>query len=289
MPELINPYLTCDRWIRGNIHTHTTASDGKSDPQDVVDWYAAHGYDFLIITDHNLVLALDGLDSRGMLLVRGEELTASCSHVLGLGIQETLPRGESTQEQIDLVNEAGGLAVVCHPYWMGLSPQDIEPLHGYFGIELFNRVCFRLNGKGDSVAWWDTLLSKGKRSWGLAVDDCHDLEIDAGHGWLMVAARENTWPALREALSQGSFAASSGPRFDRISVLDREVTISAAGWTQARFIGQDGRVLHDCGAGSAVPAPDFSFVLPETEPFVRVEISDEQGLRAWSQPFWMSA
>lgn len=43
------------RWFRGNVHTHTLWSDGDSAPEAVVDWYAAHGYDFLVISDHNIL------------------------------------------------------------------------------------------------------------------------------------------------------------------------------------------------------------------------------------------
>ena len=35
------------RWFKGNIHTHTTESDGDETPQKVVRWFRRHGYDFL--------------------------------------------------------------------------------------------------------------------------------------------------------------------------------------------------------------------------------------------------
>lgn len=43
------------RWLRGNTHTHTLWSDGDAPPETVVAWYADHGYDFLVLSDHNLV------------------------------------------------------------------------------------------------------------------------------------------------------------------------------------------------------------------------------------------
>ena len=42
-------------WLRGNTHTHTNQSDGDSSPADVVRWYEEHGYDFLVITDHDRI------------------------------------------------------------------------------------------------------------------------------------------------------------------------------------------------------------------------------------------
>src|SRR2546427_11893040 len=39
-------------WLRGNLHAHTTYSDGVKTPQELLAEYEALGYDFLAITDH---------------------------------------------------------------------------------------------------------------------------------------------------------------------------------------------------------------------------------------------
>jgi predicted metal-dependent phosphoesterase TrpH len=44
------------RWLKGNTHTHTTYSDGDSSPETVVDWCVDHGYDFIFLTDHNVII-----------------------------------------------------------------------------------------------------------------------------------------------------------------------------------------------------------------------------------------
>lgn len=43
------------RWLRGNTHTHTLWSDGDAPPETAIAWYVDHGYDFLVLSDHNLV------------------------------------------------------------------------------------------------------------------------------------------------------------------------------------------------------------------------------------------
>ena len=43
------------RWWKGNTHTHTFWSDGKDYPEMVVDWYKQHGYNFLTLSDHNIL------------------------------------------------------------------------------------------------------------------------------------------------------------------------------------------------------------------------------------------
>ena len=39
-------------WFRGNLHTHTTVSDGRKTPDETAAIYRAAGYDFLALTDH---------------------------------------------------------------------------------------------------------------------------------------------------------------------------------------------------------------------------------------------
>ena len=83
-------------WRRGNIHTHTTESDGDAEPEKVVEWYKNHGYDFLALTDHNHLTILDygakHKDTKGLLMIPSEELTVRTDrtripvHLGGIGI-----------------------------------------------------------------------------------------------------------------------------------------------------------------------------------------------------------
>ncbi len=43
------------RWWKGNLHTHTLWSDGNDFPEMVADWYVEHGYNFLALSDHNIL------------------------------------------------------------------------------------------------------------------------------------------------------------------------------------------------------------------------------------------
>ncbi len=51
------------RWYKGNTHTHTVNSDGDSTPDEVVRWYREHGYQFLVLTDHNFLTSVEGLNA----------------------------------------------------------------------------------------------------------------------------------------------------------------------------------------------------------------------------------
>src|SRR5437879_10394994 len=46
-------------WWKGNLHTHSLWSDGDDYPEMIVDWYKQHGYQFLALSDHNILLQGD--------------------------------------------------------------------------------------------------------------------------------------------------------------------------------------------------------------------------------------
>lgn len=87
------------RWYKGNTHTHTLNSDGDSSPEDVVKWYREHGYNFLVLTDHDSITEVETLSSKNgkegsFLVIRGEEVTDRFDkkpyHVNGFGIQSVV-------------------------------------------------------------------------------------------------------------------------------------------------------------------------------------------------------
>ena len=87
------------RWYKGNTHTHTLNSDGDSTPDEVVRWYREHGYHFLVLTDHNYLTGVDGLNALHgaadkFLVMKGEEVTDRFGdhllHVNGLDVERTV-------------------------------------------------------------------------------------------------------------------------------------------------------------------------------------------------------
>jgi len=49
------PADAAPRWWKGNLHTHTFWSDGDDFPEMVAEWYRTHDYNFLALTDHNVL------------------------------------------------------------------------------------------------------------------------------------------------------------------------------------------------------------------------------------------
>src|SRR5687767_9105455 len=43
------------QWFKGNLHTHSFWSDGDEYPEMIMDWYKSHGYNFIALSDHNIL------------------------------------------------------------------------------------------------------------------------------------------------------------------------------------------------------------------------------------------
>lgn len=144
----------------GNLHLHTTYSDGAQ-LHDVIAASAIRaGLDFIVVTDHNvLVQGVEGYyrtaDGRQVLLLTGEEVhdmqrEPQRNHLLVYGTgQELAPVAQNRPPQplLDAVNAAGGCAFLAHPIdravpWVrerSYSWVDWD-IHGYTGIELWNAM-----------------------------------------------------------------------------------------------------------------------------------------------------
>lgn len=273
-------------WLRGNLHTHTTASDGPLSPQDTVRRYAALGYDFLVLSDHDGITPLDELDPCGMVLIRGNEITAGGVHMLHVAPQSLIAPNPDRQKVLDAIALDGGFAVMCHPNWemhYNHCPQEkLEALKGYAGIEIFNGVTSWCEGNPLATDRWDRLLSIGRRVWGFANDDCHIPE-DHGVGWSMVQAETRTPEAIVTALKNGRFYASTGVTIDHIAVEDRAITVRAPGASRISVYGDHGR------RPGLINGPAITFPIPDDPSFsyVRFECFGQADGRAWTQPFFL--
>src|SRR5688572_7579106 len=118
--HLDSPYpasIEGTRWLRGNLHTHSTRSDGRIPPQEVIRRYADLGYDFLALSDHDVVSDYTDLDPCGMVLLAANEVSGGSPHVLDIGAAR-LPSAHATQQQVlDHITVAGGFSILCHPSW----------------------------------------------------------------------------------------------------------------------------------------------------------------------------
>lgn len=284
---LQNPYVTGGvSWVQGNLHTHTAGSDGTRPAQEIVDDYAARGYGFLMLSDHDRLTDLGTLSSRGMALLRGSEISAHGPHLLHLNARRLVPPHEDRQKVITAIRSQRGLAVACHPNWQehfNHCPQaSLAAWRGYAGLEIYNGVIRRLPGSPLATDRWDMLLAAGRRLWGFANDDSHRPE-DVGLAWNMAQCRARTPQAVLAALAAGSFYASTGVCIETIAVHGRTLHVAAPN-------AQRLAVVSDYGKREAqADGQSITFHVPDGAPYhyLRVECFGSGESMAWTQPFFV--
>jgi hypothetical protein len=296
------------RYFRGNTHTHTTESDGDSPPDVVARWYRDHGYDFLVLSDHNKLTdpKRTGVGSDTFLLITGEELTVrylgTPVHVNGLNIPAVIeprqPWGirRTLQANIDAVRQVGGVPHVNHPNWKwAFGDEILADIENNRLLEIFNG-CPDSNNDGDAFhpsmeVVWDRLLTLGQRVYGIAVDDAHHFKdfapsrMNPGRGWVAVKAQRLEASEIMRALDEGQFYASTGIVLDDVVVTPQrlEIRIRANEGERFRthFIGGGGRLLAVSTENPAI------YDLAGPEQYVRADVYDAAGRIAWVQPTFL--
>jgi len=309
-------------WFKGNTHTHTLNSDGDSTPDEVVRWYRERGYHFLVVTDHNLVTPVDGLNAvfafEGRFLVipgeeisdvvpsgAGEDAPGIPVHVNALGTRTAiLPAGgatvaEALQRDVAAVEAAGVPVQINHPnFGWAIAQADLPPSSRPLLLEIFNGhpQVNNLGGNGTLPAeeLWDVWLSAGRKVFGVASDDTHHLKrpwdrraASPGRGWVVVRAATLSADTILGALGRGEFYASTGVELADWQVSPEGVSVAIATRPDdltrfcIEFIGKGGRVLRQTDGS------DASYQFTGDEGYVRVRVTDSNGQRAWTQPYFL--
>jgi hypothetical protein len=290
-----NPLKQTGRWYRGNTHSHSTESDGRLPIAERFAAYREAGYDFLVLTDHRKVSDVSAHSASDFLAISGSEVHPAnpyggdTYHIVAINIHERINCAQlHPNAVIEEIKQQGGEAVLCHPYWCGHTIVDYLPLRGYFAVEVYNDTCMGI-GKGFSEEAWDGLLDKAGPVFGIAADDAHGTVHDCFHGWVMVRARELTIEAIMDAFRAGAFYSTLGPEILDLDLVEtngqRKVKIKCSPAKAVFFKGQRSR-------GKRLVAPEGEFLTegeydaPASARYVRVEVIDEQGKKAWSNPLF---
>ena len=216
-------------WYKGNTHTHTLESDGDSSPEYVAQWYQEHGYNFLVLSDHNVFTdpgRLTHLTDSAFILISGEELSTQYEglpvHVNGLNLPGIVdPRTGSMmvatiQANVDAVREAEGVPHINHPNqaW-SFGAVELAQIENDRLLEIYNGYTGANNEGGGGFPSleeiWDMLLTGGKRIYGIAVDDAHHFQgefsaarSNPGRGWIAVRARSLDTAEIMRQLEAGT-------------------------------------------------------------------------------------
>ena len=296
-------------WYKGNLHAHTLNSDGDSTPDAVVTWYRERGYQFLVLTDHNYLTSVTGLNALHgaddkFLVVKGEEVTDRFGdkpiHINGLDVDRLIqpPGGKSVvdmvQRMVDAIRDARGVPSINHPnFGWAISPDELGQIQRTRLFEVFNGHPTVNNLGGGGVPGleetWDRILSSGKMLYGIAVDDAHSFKRPddptvprPGTGWVYVRSDRLEPRALVEAVERGDFYSTTGVELRSVESSSTGLAIEVKAQVSSRyriqFIGRHGRVL------SEQTTPTASYAFKGDEGYVRAKVIESNGKVAWIQP-----
>lgn len=102
-----------------DMHLHTRGSfDCLSDPRAVVETALARGLDRVCITDHNEIDAALALKREypDVVIVGEEVKTAERVDIIGLFLEEKIPKGTPARQTCERIREQGGIVYVPHPF-----------------------------------------------------------------------------------------------------------------------------------------------------------------------------
>ena len=292
MPAIQSTYRESGEWLRGNLHSHTTVSDGTRPAEEVIADYEQRGYDYLAISDHDqFVDPADYRDSTDLILLPAVEVTARGPHILHVGATEPVTPDENRQNVLNSIAEQGAFSVLNHPNWQSHynhCPQDLmESLDGYAGIEIYNGVIERLEGIPLATDRWDRLLSQGRKIWGFGTDDAHAPQ-DVALAWSVVQVDSREVGAIIESLRAGRFYASTGVTISEITSTDTEISIATENAQRIRLVSDLGVIQ------KTEDTPSATFRLPDDlvnrakATYARIECYGPGGRMAWTQPFFLS-
>jgi hypothetical protein len=304
------------RFLKGQLHLHSNNSgDSRTPPDEVARWYAAHGYDFIVFTDHNRVT--DGLDVGDMLVLPGMEITLNVDdcvppadgsfcplHVNALFVDPAAPqprlpppadhrRETLYRHGLAIADSLSALAQLNHPNFHYAADAELVAALARDRILLLEvaNLAIDSNNEGDAThpsteAIWDAVLRTGARVWGTATDDAHhydDADSVRAAGELafegdrgwVMVRARRDTAAIRDALARGDFYATSGALLDDVECSDKGLRIEARD-PEARVI---------CVANGRPTAPlRGPITCARDRGYVRARIYDSAKRIAWTQP-----
>lgn len=299
-------------WLKGNLHTHTTNSDGELPPERVAQAYKERGYQFLCFSDHNIFTAYPELNEKDkFLMMPGFEASLrnpkSPEKVMHVNVlckndqydfeQDEMFDIKTAEESLEFLRRHAdnNILVLNHPYWSALEWDEIIDLPGITCMEVYNHASEWMDLLGDDAREWDALLKKGKRFWGLATDDSHNgyvhrdgwpfhlIENDSFGGFIVVKAKAFTQESIIEAIETGSFYASMGPEIHDFYVEDGVASVKCSPCERICLSGNHGKVMRALG----VDLMEGQIPLKGNEEYVRVQCVDKYGRIAYSNPIFL--
>lgn len=299
------PFCRPGQFWRGNLHTHSTLSDGHRSPQEVCRFYETSGYDFLALTEHFLEqYGWPLADTRPFRTDRfttiiGAELHPARDrmelgrewHILAVGLPFDFapsPPDETGPQLAQRALDAGAYVVAAHPQWYLMTDRDVAALGPIHAVEIFNAGCHDDSDTADAIYMLDLVLARGQRVTGCATDDAHFVANthDRAAGWVMVKSETLEPDALLAALKAGDYYSSTGPVIHDLTIEPGQC-LSVRCSPAERVILLGANATYQPLGEQGITEAKFDLSRWKS-PYARVLVRDAAGKKAWTNPVWLA-
>ncbi|MFK4484939.1 CehA/McbA family metallohydrolase [Bradyrhizobium sp. USDA 336] len=295
-----NPFSLPGNFYRGNLHTHSTKSDGLRSPEQVAKAYKQAGYDFIALTDHfearfDWPITDLGLHSdERFLVIQGAELHAPSNslgelwHIVAVGLPldfAATGKDETGQSLAQRAASTGAFIGIAHPSSSGLSMTDAREIDCAHAVEIYNHASHVSSDRGDGWYLCTGLLNEGRRVTAYAADDAHFKPRDHFGGWVEVRASDLSPESIVTALRAGHFYSTQGPRIHGLEITPDRLIVECSPCRRIIAAGRGAKAV-------VVPGDEITHAeIPLSglkSPYIRLTFVDAAGSKAWGNPLWLS-
>ncbi|OKP83059.1 PHP domain-containing protein [Paenibacillus sp. P32E] len=313
-------YLARNKTVyKGNLHLHTTCSDGSLPAAETVQVFKEKGYHFICISDHDVYSRTDEFNTDHFITIPGMErgglnpvpdkdpgyhfgvlddptaqpVQPRFQHLERFPVPIPWEGDQSPQVLIDEMIAHGNLVIFNHPEWHLTRFEDMVNYDGFFAVEIYNHATEWSTVSSYGAAYWDHALQNGKRVYGIAADDSHGHDRnwafpEYGGGWVQVQSEALTPHDIVTSLKAGSFYSSTGPEIYDLRVEDGQLIIECS---PCKFIMFKAFPLRGPFVGNYQNGEPLTVASMPVEPemqYIRVECIDFDGNVAWSNPVFVA-
>ncbi|MGB8450755.1 MAG: hypothetical protein WCD89_00345 [Anaerocolumna sp.] len=304
--------------FKGNLHLHTTWSDGSLEAREVVERFKEIGYHFLCFSDHDVYTRTQEFDSELFITIPGMErgglnptfdtndnpgfhftvldnpnidVKECYAHLQQFEYPQKWEGDHSVTECIKCMEEHGNLVILNHPEWH-MTPFEVMKKYNFFAVEIYNHATEWSLSTSYGTAYWDYALQNGKRLFAIAADDSHSYHkggeiLDYGGGWIVADSDQLTHTALMNNIEAGNYYSSTGPEIYDFRVEDGKVKIQCSEVQYIMFKAWPVRGDFLVDNEGTKPFTGATLEIDPLMTYIRVECIDRHGKAAWTNPIFI--
>ncbi len=281
------------RWLCGDLHVHTLASDGSLPLDHLAEHARIHGLDFVAITDHNQPVKRASFPKvEGLTIIPGQEWTHYKGHSNFLGLEQPYEGSfiannlDEVQAIFNQAHQNGALISINHPYEANFGFRYDLDLLDYDLIEIWNGPIRPTNL--EAIARWDGMLKAGRKQVATCGSDYHEDTFfqRLASPCIYVLADSNSESDILNAVKAGrSYFAFSPTKLQLLLDVDGQTYGASLAWRDGMQASLKGlalekgdliRLVTQESAQDIFVAPekgDFETLLPVTAPgYWRLEV-----------------